>query len=162
MVGTESSATLHWRDGNRVLTAPAADIIEAVVGLRVGPADLMGLATGCGVPGATFSSAERFDDRLIVTLDTGRAELIQDARWRIRAAEARGIGVRYDTFAGTLPATWHMWSGDVAAPSAQLDVRAEAPEARPAELGAEAFPALNPAGADPMTLDELRRMVRRE
>jgi hypothetical protein len=162
LVGTESSATLHWRDGNRVLTAPAADIIEAVVGLRVGPAALMSIAGGCGSPGVTFQSAERFDERLIVTLDAGRAELVHDGRWRIRAEEARGIGVRYDSFTGPLPRSWRLWSGDVAAPAADLDVRASSPDARPGELGAEAFPPLNPAGADPMTLDELRRMVRRE
>ena len=161
LVGTDASANLHWREGNRLATAPAAEIIDAVVGLRISPATLLSLATGCAQPGLTFRSAERFDRRLIVTLDEGRAELLQTDRWRVRAADARGLGVRYDAFEGHLPQAWRMWSGDPDAPAAELEVRASGVEASPDELGADAFP-FAAQNTVPMTLDELRRLVRRE
>jgi hypothetical protein len=162
LVGTEAAATLHWRDGNRIVTGRAEEIIDAVVGLRLGPATLLSMAAGCAQPGLNVQSAARFNGRLLVVFGQGRAELIQSDRWRVRAAEAYGLGVRYDRFAGSLPSDWRMWSGDAAAPGATLSVRASSAESRSEPLGPEAFPFQLPAGAVPMTLEELRRTVRGE
>jgi hypothetical protein len=74
----------------------------------------------------------------------------------------RGIGVAYREYAGSVPTRWVVWSGDAAAPAAKIEASASAPELSGTEQGADAFPPINAPGATPMTLDELRRAVRRE
>lgn len=162
MVGTAASADLHWTDGNRLLTAPAADIVSAVVGFSLGPRELLALASGCVAPDLTFQRAEQFDEVMVVTTGRGRVQLHDDDGWRILAAEVTGLGVRYRTVDGGIPRSWDLWSGDAQMPAVRLSLNTTGADVSSTERGAEAFPPVRAPGATPMTIEELRALVRRE
>jgi hypothetical protein len=105
LVAAGASATLLLPRDNRILTGePPASILQALVGLDLGPADLLAVLTGCvvrdpqPVSGRAFGRAwARIDlaDGTAIFLERDPRE-----RWRIRAGLRGHLRVEYPDDAG--------------------------------------------------------------
>jgi hypothetical protein len=144
-----------------VVEARADEILDAVIGLRIGPAELLQLATACLTPDAAFADATGFGSRILVSLDRTRALLARDGRWRVVAGEAHGIRVSYRKYGGSWPLEWRATTPPDRMPITALTIRAADPDVQTVERPAEFFAITIPASAVPMSLDELRAALRR-
>ena len=163
LAGTAERAQLllHDNEGPRVVTEPAADILDAVIGLKIGPAELLEFATACHTPAASIVDSEAFGPRIRVTLDRGIALLVRDGRWRVVAREAHGLRAGYTRYAGQWPVEWRVTTLPDRVPITDLKVRTTDPDIQNVERPAERFAITIPATATPMKLDELRASLRR-
>jgi hypothetical protein len=159
MGGRLDRATIVVSD--RFLTARADDIVEALVGVRLAPREIVAVVSGCVSPDADVRSARRFGPETLA-LDVGSARVYlqrHDARWRVVAGEIGArLVVSYDRFAGVWPGRILLASGDTGRRTV-VTIRADDPELN------RVFPAATfdvdvPAKATPMTLDELRSALR--
>ena len=155
-VASADRATLVFpRDGRVLRDAPPAETLEALAGVSLSPDDLRTIVTGCGfggqpVRGRTFDSGWAAVD---VDGSTSWLEQVGGA-WRLVAATAKGIDVRYSDFVDGRSSTIRLRTTTQTAPTdltirlSQIDVN------QPLDAGV--FDADVPAGATPMTLQELR------
>lgn len=105
LAGTDARAVLTMPHDKRVVIAPAADIMEALIGVRLTPDDWLDVLSGC-VSSAHPDSATRINDVMIMALerDGGRLRLDKDgAGWRIVAGERPNLLVEYEQFLGRWP-----------------------------------------------------------
>lgn len=158
LAGSADQATLVLRDG-RYVRAPAADIVEALIDVRLEPARLLAILTGCLTPTPEFRQAVRRDSVLEVTAADGVAYLDQtsEGAWRLRAGTFDGLDVDY----GPLGPSWPR----------SLEIRARADAGKPAmsiamsrldiiepnvPVEASTFQPVLPPGATSISLAELR------
>jgi hypothetical protein len=151
-----SEATLYLPRENRVLrSARTADVVEALVGLRLDGAQLRSIVSGCA-----FGVGEPADGRsfpggwVAAGIGGARTYLRQvDGRWRVFAAAQDDLTVHYSTFVSGRATVLRLQ-----APASKADVSARLSDMninlpmRPAVFEVEL-----PADAEPLTLDELRR-----
>jgi hypothetical protein len=160
LAGVEERATLVTRD-NRVLTAPARDILEAITGISLGPRALLAVLSGCGASGNAGATGVRHGDLIVLDVG-GRAVYLRaiDGRWRVVAAELPGLLIDYGYAAGgAWPARVRVVStGDQGALT--LTMAQQQVEANGAFRDAD-FVIAPPPGAVPMTLAELRAIGNR-
>lgn len=155
-VATGERATLVLpRDGRVLRDAPPAETFEALAGVSLGPDDLRAIVAGCGLASGPPTAGRSFDAGW-AAVDAGSATswLEQVAGvWRLVAGASRGVDVRYSDFGGGRPATIRLRTTqgaptDLTIRLSQVDVNQP--------LEAAVFEADVPAGATPMTLQELR------
>lgn len=152
------AATLVLPRDNRVLRdAPAEDILGALTGVALAPADLQAILTGCVVasPGATGG---RVHQNGWASIDlTGGATLFlerEDGAWEPRAARRPGWHIEYPSWQGGFPQTVRLRSLD---PAVDVDLTATVSQRETnVPLEASAFAVTVPATALDLTLDELR------
>ena len=154
-----STATLLLpRDGRVLKDAPPADTLEALAGVSLAPDDLRQIVAGCGFGGEPAAGRSLNEQWTAVDTAGGVGYLQQVAgRWRLTAATRGALEVRYADFADGRPTTIRLRSNtpdrdratDLTIRTSQVDIN----EA----IAASAFEPEIPAGAKPMTLDELRR-----
>jgi hypothetical protein len=161
LAARNGSATLLLPRDDRFLTGvSAADILEALTGVRIDPATLRAVIAGCVAADARPNSGRLFPDGWIAVDigNGGTAYLRRDqGRWRIVAGVTADLEVQYGQFDGDWPRQVHVFS------------RADRPSAVPVDLTlalsdvsinvtlpAAAFAVDVPPGAAPMTLAELR------
>jgi hypothetical protein len=164
LAGPAEAATLLVRadDGERVATAPAGDLLDATVGLRLSPADLLAVSAGCVSPDLTLGAAVRAGDDIVAQVGAGRVLLSRKTgRWRIAAGEMPAFAVSYESFAGDWPSAWRATTRAGADPPASIDVRVDDPDLQTVERGADEFAIVVPPDAERMTIDELRALFRR-
>lgn len=163
MVADGSRGTLLLLRDRRVLeNAPPADILEALVGIPLGPDDLRAMLSGCVKADAeTASSARAYGpDWMRVELASGGTVFLQrrQAGWRMVGGRYAELEIEYGRFAGDLPAQiqiGHRSSpGESAAVSltlglSQVEVNGELPRERLVAVKI-------PPGLLSITLDELR------
>jgi hypothetical protein len=158
LAGPADQATLFLRDGPRVVRAPAAEIVDALVGVKLEPARLLALLSGCLTPRPEVVNAVRRDGLLEVTAPDSVAYLeeVDVAGWRVRAGTFDGLQVDYARMGPTAPR--------------EIQIRSVASAGGPAisitisELAVDPNVALSPAlfdppateGAAPITLQDLR------
>jgi hypothetical protein len=158
-----SDATLLLPRDARVLGQgdPAA-VLEAVTGVPLGPADLRMALTGC-VAGAEGEGRQFGESWRSVTSGDQEAWLHRTSRtapWRLVAVVHRPAGeagwrVDYADFLDDLPRTVRLVSAD----GQRFDLRLGLSQVEVnAPLGPEVFEVKVPASAQPITLDELRRL----
>ena len=155
-VATAERATLVFPRERRVLRdAPPAETFEALAGVSLGPDDLRTIVTGCGFAAGQPKGGRAFDARWVAVDAEGATNWLEQAagRWRLVAAMARGVDVRYADFIDGRPSTirlrtTHSPPTDLTIRLSQVDV--DQP------LDAAVFEVEVPAGATPMTLQELR------
>ena len=157
LAGRADRATLTLPRERRVLVAPAADIVEALIGLHLAPDDWLDVLSGC-VTGKPPDTGVRINGVTILSLKAGagRLRLDQDgAAWRIVAGERSDLLVEYPQFDGRWPRVAKLTTRPGAAVSVllnmaigQIFVNTTIPKA--------AFEAPVSTGFQPMTLDELR------
>jgi hypothetical protein len=165
LAGPAEAATLIVRadDGERAVTAPAQDLLDATVGLRLSPADLLALSTGCVSPDLTLGPALRAGDEIVAQVAAGRLLLSRrTGRWRIAGGEMPAFAVAYESFDGDWPSVWRATTRAGVDPAASLDVRVDDPELQTVERGADEFAIVVPADAVRITIEELRALFRRQ
>jgi len=157
LAGRTEQATLTLPRERRALTAPAADIIAALVGIRLTPVDWLDLLSGC-VATAPANAGVRIGGATIVTLqaDAGRVRLQQDgASWRIVAGDRPDLLVEYREYQGRWPRVARVTSHPGAAVAVSLNMTISQIFVN-TPTQARMFALDVPADYSPMTLDELR------
>ena len=158
LVARGDEATLLLPRDDRVLRgARAEDILGALTGVALPPADLQAILTGC-VTAQPRAPAGRVHGNGWASIDLdGNATLYlqrQGAAWQPRAARRAGWQIEYASWQGAFPQAVRLRSElqtvdvDVTATVSQLETNTD--------LDAAAFGVDVPASAGPMTLDELR------
>lgn len=158
LAGRGDIATLLLPRDNRVLRdAPAADILGALTGLALAPADLQAILTGCvaSMPGATGG---RLHENGWASIDlSGGATLYLErvaGGWRSRAARRPGWQIEYPAWQGAFPQAVRLRSVD---PQVDVDLAAAVSQFEAnVTLDPAAFTVSVPADALPLTVAELR------
>jgi hypothetical protein len=157
--GHQDRATLTLPREKRVLTAPAADIVEALIGLRLGPDDWLDLLSSCvtdRVAGGGFR-LEGMPDVMFLDVDAKtRLRLERNgAAWRIVAGKRADLLVEYGEFQGSWPGRVALTTPPGAAVAVDLTMTISQIFVN-TDLSAALFAGETPAGFQPMTLNELR------
>lgn len=157
LVAAAAQATLYLPRDDRVLrNVAAADIVEALVGLPVGPAELRALISGCGFGVAEAAGGRSYADGWVAVDTVGSVTYLrqQEGRWRIAAASKPPLSIMYEGFVGGRATTVRLRSSGK--PPANLTVRLSDVNIN-VPLEPEVFAVDVPADAGPLTLDQLRR-----
>lgn len=160
LVADGAKTTLLLPRENRVLRgeSPAA-ILGALVGLELGPADLLAILSGCVTPDARAAGGRLFPSgwARVDLADGAVAYLQRDTRggWFVRAGAREGLTIAYDPGGqGTPPAVRLLADGSRGSAS---DLRIGLSQvAIDQKLGPEVFGVRVPADATPISLRELR------
>ena len=162
----EEATLLLPRDEPRVLRgAKPEDILGALTGVSLGPADLQAILTGCVVPAPQATDARRHANGwlsielgggatlFLVPTPAGRT-VSGPPGWQLRAARRAGWQIEYPQWSGDFPQSVRLQS---LAPDAMVDLTAALSQIETnKDLEDAAFRVNVPAGADSITLDELR------
>jgi len=161
LAGTNDRATFYWREDNKVAIARAEELVEALVGLKLGADALLPILTGCVTRGESGSPGERYGDLLAVSTPTSRVFLQRErSGWRARYADVQGLAVQYKWEQAAWPREITIAAQRGTPSEVRLSLRIdEGPLVNPA-LGPETFALNVPSTATPMTLDELRDLLR--
>jgi hypothetical protein len=155
LAGTAGRASLWLRADQRVTTAATGEILDAIIGLSVTPAELLAILAGCVARDTNLVSAERQGRLLAITTKDARVYLTQDKGvWRTHAAITSSFTVEFGGPARPPSEIW-MWSAPDA-PRASLHLRASEIAINSA-IPADVFslPAAARA-ATPLSIEELR------
>ena len=158
LAGGSGGATLLLPRDNRVLLgAPAEDILGALTGVALAPADLQAILTGCvaSMPGALGG---RLHQNGWASIDLpGDATLyVQRVRagWQPRAARRPGWEIEYPAWQGAFPQSVRLRSVD---PKVDVDLSAAVSQIETnVTIAPAAFMVTVPADALPLTIAELR------
>lgn len=163
LVADADNATLLVPREGRVLTgAPVEDVLEAVAGLPLGPADLLAVLSGCAAfdpaVSAALVPAPGWTDLRLPGGDRLWLRQTMDGV-RVVAATRGDLSVEYEWQAGAFPAhvivSRSPRPGQKAAPT-RFTLSLSQVEAN-VDLPASAFHVDVPGDARPLSLDELRR-----
>lgn len=148
--------TLYLPRDNRVLRgARASEVVDALIGLPLDGAELRSIVSGCGFGVGEPAGGRSFANDWVV-VNTGPAQTYLrriTGEWRLVAATRSGLTVTYDGFAGGRASQFRL-----RAPASGADVTARLADVNiNVTLQPAVFQLDVPAGADPLTLDELRR-----
>ncbi len=147
------------RDEPRVLRgAQPQDILGALTGVALAPADLQAILTGCVVPAPQATEARRHANGWAsIDLSGGATLYLQPAgqnMWSLRAAKRDGWQIEYPVWSGNFPQTVRLQSTQ---PNVNVDLTASLSQIETnKDLEDAAFNVNVPPDADPITLDELR------
>jgi hypothetical protein len=156
LVARSGEATLLLpRDERVVRGAKAEDILGALTGVALAPADLQAILTGCvtATPRATGGRLHG-GGWASIDLDGGAVIYLRrdGATWSVRAARRGDWQIEYPMWQGSFPSVVGLRSDaarvDLAAAISQLEVNVD--------VEAAAFTVTIPADARSLTLDELR------
>jgi outer membrane lipoprotein-sorting protein len=157
LAARDRTATLLLPRDSRVLRGQRPDaILGALVGVALGPADVLAILTGCVVP-APMAASGRLHERGWASIAlAGGAELYlrRTTAWQIRAARRNGWQLEYPEWRGQFPSSVRLISDS---PSVNVDLTATVSQIQTnLDLDAAAFTVDVPAAARSLTLDELR------
>jgi len=155
--GPAEQTTLMLRDGPRTLRAPAADIVEAIVGVRLDPARLLAVLTGCLTPTTDFERGVRRGGWLEVTAGDSVAYLdnADGQGWRVRAGVFDAVQVHYQRMGPTGPREVEIRS-DALAGRPAIAITITALEVDSTAPAASLFEPPDVTGVALMTIEELR------
>jgi outer membrane biogenesis lipoprotein LolB len=157
LVSRGGRATLLLPRDGRVLTGSnAGEILGALTGVTLGPADLQAILTGCVAPSPKVVSGSEQDGWVVLGLDGGASlylRRVRDNRLELRAARRDNWQIEYADWQNGLPRTVRIIS--TAAPA--VDLRAQLSQLETnVSIEDSAFTVDVPGDAQPITLDELR------
>jgi hypothetical protein len=160
LVSNGGTATLLLpRDEPRVLRgAPPEDVLGALTGVALAPADVQAILTGCVVPAPQAVDARRHANGWAsIDLSGGATLYLQPMGpngWTLRAAKRDGWQIEYPSWSGNFPQTVRLQSTQ---PNVNVDLSATLSQVETnKDLEDAAFSVTVPPGADAITLDELR------
>jgi hypothetical protein len=159
--GTAGDATLVLGDG-RYVRAPVADIVEALIDVRLEPSRLLAILTGCVAPQPDLIEAVRREEWLVVTSVETVVYLGQSgaAGWQVRAGEFAGLLVEYRHDGPAWPRAIDIRSGAAAAgPPVSIAISGLEFLEVNASVDAALFQPVVPPGAVEITLAELTRAL---
>jgi hypothetical protein len=146
------------RDDRVVRNAPPDQILEALTGVALAPADLQAVLTGCAVPIATPVAGRLHQNGWAsIDLDSGATIYLEreGAQWGLRAGRHREWQIEYPSWQGAFPGAVRLISlrpgvdVDLTAAVSQLETNVQIDEA--------AFKVDVPSGASELSLAELRQ-----
>ena len=161
----ENATLLLPRDEPRVLRgAKPEDILGALTGVSLGPADLQAILTGCVVPAPQAIDARQHSNGWAsIDLFGGTTLYLEPVRaartssgpreWQLRAARREGWQIEYPAWSGNVPQSVRLQSTrpnvdvDLTASLSQFEINKNLEDA--------AFNVNVPPEAEPITLDEL-------
>ncbi len=154
----ENATLLLPRDEPRVLRgAKPEDILGALTGVALGPADLLAILTGCVVPmGEATAGRLHANGWASIELSGGASIYLQRAQntWVVRAAKRAGWQIEYPSWSGNFPQTVRLQSTQA---NANVDLTASLSQIETnKDLDDAAFNVTVPPGAEAITLDDLR------
>ena len=163
LVARPGEATLLLVRESRVLTGvPAADMLESLTGVLLGPDDLRAVLMGCLVPDPRPTAGRSYGELIAVDLMGGAIAYLRqiEGEHRLVAGTRDGLSIEYSEFVRGIPRRARVLSDetlpgsselltDLTVALSQLDMNIDIPDAvfAPPNL---------PADVVPMTLDELR------
>jgi outer membrane lipoprotein-sorting protein len=158
LVSRGEIATLLLPRDNRVLRGARADqILGALTGVALAPADLQAIVSGCVEP-APRATGGRVHVNGWASIDLSGGAILylqmQNGGWQLRGARRGDWDIEYSVTRGSLPQSVRLRSRlpgttvDLTAAIAQLETNTD--------LEAAAFEVTVPVAADPITLEELR------
>ena len=156
LVADGSTGTLLLLRDRRVLQeAPPEEILNALVGIRLGPDDLRAVLSGCVRADAEATGGRAHGaDWMSVDLASGGTVFLQrrNGAWRIVAGRYGGLEIDYPAFQGDRPAQVVLRGTDLnlVLGLEQVEVNGELP--RDQLVAVTIAP-----GLSPLTLEELRR-----
>jgi outer membrane biogenesis lipoprotein LolB len=157
LVSRDGNATLLLPRDDRVLTgANAGDILGALTGVALAPADLQAILTGCVTPEPTVASGSERDGWMILELEGGATLYLRRGRGdalELRAARRDNWQIEYAEWQGGFPRSVRIISA--AAPRVDMTARLSQIETN-VDLAEAAFTVDVPRDALPITLEELR------
>ena len=154
--GTAQSAVLLVRNPNRVVTAPPDEILDALIGVRLGPERLLRVFGGCvSAEEEIVRAADHGRFTEIATRDARMFLEQQAARWRVRAGHLGDIAIEVHRFRGDLPDRIVVRSTRTAGPTVVLDLRIRQALSN-TDVPAAAFHVSVPPDARTITIEELR------
>ena len=154
--GTAERATLLLPADGRVVIDRADDIVDALIGVRLGPERLFGILGGCGAVGAGPVAGERVGDVLRVKTAAATVFLARVAgEWRPRAVDFDDLLVDYREWKDGLPLSVLLRSRGGTDHAAVLTLTVKSADLD-APIRASAFQVNVPEGTLPMSIDELR------
>jgi len=159
LVARGENATLLLPRDERVLRGEKPeDILGALAGVTLGPADLQAILTGCVVSAPQPTEGRRHANGWAsIDLSGGTTIFLQPAAggmWTLRGARRAGWQIEYPAWSGGFPQIVRLAS-DQAALMVDLTVGLSQIETNK-DLEDAAFNVNVPGGAEPITLDELR------
>jgi outer membrane lipoprotein-sorting protein len=160
LVADGTKTTLLLPRENRVLRgeAPAA-ILDALVGLELGPSDLLAIFSGCVTQDARAAGGRLFpSDWARIDLSGGAAAYLQRDRptgWFVRAAAREALTISYDPGGRGTPAAVRLIADGSRGSASDLRIDLSQVAVNP-QLGPEVFSVRVPADATPISLKELR------
>lgn len=152
--GTAESATLVLQQDRQVVTGRAEAVLDALVGLPVGPDRLMRVLAGC-ITAAPALAGETIGGFVHVKTADGDVYLAErDGRWHARGGSFGDLDVGYQPGDGAWPRQVRLSSRPGRRPEIDLvvDLVSVSTEPRPASV----FVAVVPAGAERVTIEWLR------
>jgi hypothetical protein len=154
--GTADRAQLWLPDENRIVTAPASRILDALIGLNVTPGRLLAVLSGCVAVNRQIAEADRYGELVrLTTPDSAVFIERSDGAWQIRAGRFDTLEVEYpDPRAGVPTRVWIGTRAD-ATPVVDLSLRMETIALNTA-LPPEAFQVTVPPDAVPAQVSDLR------
>jgi hypothetical protein len=156
LVADGSRGTLLLSRERRVVRdAAPEDILDALVGVKLGSDDLLAVLSGCAKAAAEATAARAYGtDWLAVELATTGTVYLRRTPdgWRIVAGRYGGLEIDYLSFQGDRPMNIVLRGTDLnlGLTLSQVEVNGDLPRDRLVALNA-------PGGMEPMSLDELRR-----
>lgn len=157
LAGSTSAATLWLRSQNKVVKAPASDILEAILGLAMPPDRLLALLSGCGTRATELTSAASYDGLLAVQTADARVFIRrQGTAWRTFGVEADGFRVEFSWKATTTPEKLWIRTTPGREPAASLDVSVSDATITDPPQATVFSPPSGASSAEPMTIEELR------
>ena len=159
LVARGENATLLLPRDERVLRgAKPEEILGALAGVTLGPADLQAILTGCVVPAPQPTNGRRHANGWAsIDLSGGATIFLQPAAggmWTLRGARRAGWQIEYPAWSGGFPQTVRLVS-DQPALMVDLTVGLSQIETNK-DLEDAAFTVNAARDAEPITLDELR------
>jgi outer membrane lipoprotein-sorting protein len=166
LVARGQNATLLLpRDEPRVVRgAPPEDILGALTGVALGPADLQAILTGCVVPAPQPTDSRRHANgwasidlsggTTLYLAPAGSGGTSSGPPWQLRAATRAGWQIEYPSWSGSFPQIVRLQSTQ---PGVNVDLTATLSQVETnKDLEDAAFNVTVPTEADPITIDELR------
>lgn len=155
LVARDASGTLLLPRDNRVVRdEPPAEIIEALAGVALTPAELRAAVAGCGLGAAPAANGRMFSNDWAAVDAGGHTIFLRrvEGRWHVGGAARHPLALLYADFNGGRASTIHVRAGshaDITLRVSQLEINTDIPD--------KAFELNIPPDVIPLTLDELRR-----
>jgi outer membrane lipoprotein-sorting protein len=157
LVARDRTATLLLpRESGVLRDRPADEILGALVGVALAPADVFAIVTGCVVPSPMPTAGRLHAGGWASIALAGGAELYlqRAATWEVRAARRNGWQLEYPEWHGRFPPTVRLISD---AQPVNVDVRVVIDQIQAnTDLDANAFDVDVPADATSVTIEQLR------
>lgn len=162
LAARDDEATLLLPRDNGVLRGARADqILGALTGVTLAPADLQAILTGCVEP-APRATGGRLHQNGWASVDLSGGSTLylarQGAAWRVRGARRGDWEVEYAAWQGRFPQSLRLRSTpDLSRPQVVVDLVAAISQLEAnVDIDAAAFTVTVPAGVTTITLEELR------